>query len=243
MNLDQIEAQLVQDFTANPNLVVYIRADENGRNKDLYAVIDRCQRNGITRYSLRTEPTAKTLMDRLQKKCLIASTGIHLLLVLILSLGPAFLSPQGKSEDPPIIDFVPSILVDAIVAGGGNPNAGPAGAATPSPDATTPAPRHNRNRPQPEPKRSPNPIKTRPRNRHKSEARSGSAAEALEANRSQEAGRSKPQADNRQPADQKAPTKPRPPSDAAQKQRATRAQCAGATSNAARAPPAPSAIG
>jgi len=56
MSLDQIEANLVKDFQANPNLVVYIRADEMGRNKDLYAVIDRCQRNGITRYSLRTEP-------------------------------------------------------------------------------------------------------------------------------------------------------------------------------------------
>jgi biopolymer transport protein ExbD len=56
MSLDQLEANLVRDFHANPNLVVYIRADEMGRNKDLYAVIDRCQRNGITRYSLRTEP-------------------------------------------------------------------------------------------------------------------------------------------------------------------------------------------
>jgi biopolymer transport protein ExbD len=56
MSLDQLEANLLRDFRANPNLVVYIRADEMGRNKDLYAVIDRCQRNGITRYSLRTEP-------------------------------------------------------------------------------------------------------------------------------------------------------------------------------------------
>jgi biopolymer transport protein ExbD len=56
MSLDQVEANLVQDYHADPNLVVYIRADEMGRNKDLYAVIDRCQRNGITRYSLRTEP-------------------------------------------------------------------------------------------------------------------------------------------------------------------------------------------
>jgi biopolymer transport protein ExbD len=59
MVLDQIERQLVQDHRANPNLVVYIRADEMGRNKDLYALIDRCQRNGITRYSLRTEPPKK----------------------------------------------------------------------------------------------------------------------------------------------------------------------------------------
>ncbi|HWW02423.1 MAG TPA: biopolymer transporter ExbD [Candidatus Acidoferrum sp.] len=56
MSLDQLEANLKKDYSANPNLVVYIRADEMGRNKDLYAVIDRCQRNGITRYSLRTEP-------------------------------------------------------------------------------------------------------------------------------------------------------------------------------------------
>ncbi len=56
MSLDAIERQLVQDFKYNPNLVVYIRADEMGFNKDLYAIIDRCQRNGITRYSLRTQP-------------------------------------------------------------------------------------------------------------------------------------------------------------------------------------------
>lgn len=56
LSLDQLETFLVRDAKANPNLVVYIRADERGRTKDLYAVIDRCQRNGITRYSLRTEP-------------------------------------------------------------------------------------------------------------------------------------------------------------------------------------------
>ena len=59
MTLNQIEAALVAANQANPKLVVYIRADENGKNKDLYAVIDRCQRNGITRFSLRTEPTTR----------------------------------------------------------------------------------------------------------------------------------------------------------------------------------------
>jgi len=57
MSLQQVEASLVKDYRANPNLVVYIRADEMGRNKDLLAIIDSCQRNGITRYSLRTDPT------------------------------------------------------------------------------------------------------------------------------------------------------------------------------------------
>ena len=56
LSIDQIEAALVRDFHANPNLVVYLRADENSRWKDVEAVIDRCQRNGITRLSPRTEP-------------------------------------------------------------------------------------------------------------------------------------------------------------------------------------------
>ncbi len=56
MRLDQLAAELDKDVRANPELVVYIRADEMGRNKDLYAVIDQCQRSGIKHYSLRTEP-------------------------------------------------------------------------------------------------------------------------------------------------------------------------------------------
>lgn len=56
IRLDQLIVQLVQDFRANPDLVVYIRADENSQTKYLAALIDYCQRNGITRYSLRTQP-------------------------------------------------------------------------------------------------------------------------------------------------------------------------------------------
>ncbi len=54
LSLEQVEAELVQAFRANPNTIVYIRADENGLNKHLYAVIERCQKNGITRFSFRT---------------------------------------------------------------------------------------------------------------------------------------------------------------------------------------------
>ena len=39
----------------NPETVVYIRADQHGFNKDLYAVIDVCQKNGLTKFSLRTK--------------------------------------------------------------------------------------------------------------------------------------------------------------------------------------------
>ena len=56
MSIDQMESELVRAYHANPNTIVYIRADENGLNKYLYAVIDRCQRNGLTKYSLRTAP-------------------------------------------------------------------------------------------------------------------------------------------------------------------------------------------
>jgi len=57
MNLAQMISQLAGEFRGNPNLIVYIRADENGPYKNVAAVIDGCQKAGITRYSLRTEPT------------------------------------------------------------------------------------------------------------------------------------------------------------------------------------------
>jgi len=57
MPFDQMIMQLASDFRANPNLVVYIRADQEDPYKYIAAVIDGCQHNGITRYSLRTEPT------------------------------------------------------------------------------------------------------------------------------------------------------------------------------------------
>jgi biopolymer transport protein ExbD len=53
-SLGELEAALVAAARSNPNTVVYIRADEKAKIPDLYAVIDRCQRNGITRFSLRT---------------------------------------------------------------------------------------------------------------------------------------------------------------------------------------------
>jgi biopolymer transport protein ExbD len=59
MKLDQIIAQLVQDYRYNPNLVVYIRGDKDSRLELTTALIDGCQRNGLTRYSLRTEPVER----------------------------------------------------------------------------------------------------------------------------------------------------------------------------------------
>ena len=78
-------------------------------------------------------------MDRTQKKCLIASTGVHLLLALILILGPAFLSSKGQSDNLPVLDFIPVKTVDALVSGGGERDAKPPPSSTP-PQAQPPVP-------------------------------------------------------------------------------------------------------
>jgi len=53
--LNYVVAQLVQDFRQNPDLVIYIRADQNSRMKDFVALTDGCTQGGISRYSIRTE--------------------------------------------------------------------------------------------------------------------------------------------------------------------------------------------
>ena len=56
LKLSQLIPQLVADFRANPNLVVYVRADEMSRMKDFVALTDACVQHGISRYSIRTQP-------------------------------------------------------------------------------------------------------------------------------------------------------------------------------------------
>ena len=52
-------------------------------------------------------------MNRLQKKCVIATAGIHLLLLLILVFGSAFFSPRPKPDDTQLLDVIPANLIDA----------------------------------------------------------------------------------------------------------------------------------
>jgi biopolymer transport protein ExbD len=59
MSLAQLLNELVQDHRANPNMVVYIRADKDSRYGYVADLMDGCQKNGITRYSWRTDPTSK----------------------------------------------------------------------------------------------------------------------------------------------------------------------------------------
>jgi biopolymer transport protein ExbD len=56
LKLSQLINQLVEDYHADPNLVIYIRADGDSRVKDLVALTDGCVQHGISRYSLRTQP-------------------------------------------------------------------------------------------------------------------------------------------------------------------------------------------
>jgi len=74
-------------------------------------------------------------MNRLQKKCVIATAGIHLLLLLILFVGPAFFYSKPKADDLQVLDVIPANLVDAAFSSG-------VANATPPPPApvTPPAP-------------------------------------------------------------------------------------------------------
>ena len=56
---DKVEQELVNTFRLNPNLVVEIRGDGMGRIKDLLDIVDRCQRNGIVKFQIDTQPRQK----------------------------------------------------------------------------------------------------------------------------------------------------------------------------------------
>src|SRR5437588_10960132 len=95
-------------------------------------------------------------MNRLQKKCFIVSGGLHLLLALILLVGPAFLSSRSKTDDMATIDFIPNKLIDEAFSGGGNPKAAPPPPALPPPQQEVSPPA---SRPEPEKIREPEPPK------------------------------------------------------------------------------------
>ena len=59
-------------------------------------------------------------MSRLQKKCFIGATGFHLLLLVLLFVGPA-LFVSGKVDDTPLLEIIPITATDAKVSGGGSP--------------------------------------------------------------------------------------------------------------------------
>ncbi|MCL5097571.1 MAG: TonB C-terminal domain-containing protein [Candidatus Omnitrophica bacterium] len=65
-------------------------------------------------------------MNRLQKKYLLVSASLHLLLLSVLFVGPAFVAPKPPPvNDLPILDIIPSKLVDDLLYGGGARGAPP----------------------------------------------------------------------------------------------------------------------
>jgi len=57
-------------------------------------------------------------MNRLQKKCLIATAGFHLLLVLILVFGSAFFVHHEKPDETQMLNVIPANLVEAAFNSG-----------------------------------------------------------------------------------------------------------------------------
>ena len=72
-------------------------------------------------------------MTRLQKKCLIAVTGTHLLLVVAL-LCSGFIRPRPKVDDSQVLEVIPKNLIDAAL------NSGVRGAQPPPPAIKPPEP-------------------------------------------------------------------------------------------------------
>ncbi len=61
-------------------------------------------------------------MSRLQKKCLIASGGMHLLLALILIVSAGFKSAPEAPEEVTLLKIIPLKAIDGNFSGGGNPS-------------------------------------------------------------------------------------------------------------------------
>jgi len=77
-------------------------------------------------------------MSRLQKKCFIASAGMHLLLFALLVFGPAFIpSTSRRTDNLPMLDVIPAKLIDDAMSGGGQPAV--ARQTEPPPEAKAPA--------------------------------------------------------------------------------------------------------
>jgi TonB family protein len=99
-------------------------------------------------------------MDRLQKKCFVGSVTGHVALIVIVLSSAAFVSSEKKAnpdsmKDLQIIEFVPLVTTDALVApGGGNPNAAKPPEVMTAPPAVAPTPAAQAT-PEPEPEPPP----------------------------------------------------------------------------------------
>lgn len=106
-------------------------------------------------------------MSRLQKKCLIASSTLHALLVLIVLTSSAFLLKDEEPVDQQVLTFIPDRLVDEPLRrapSGAQPSATPPAANAQRPQAQPPTPPTVKP-PEPDPvppKKQPEPVKPQP---------------------------------------------------------------------------------
>jgi protein TonB len=94
-------------------------------------------------------------MNRLQKKCLIVTAGFHLLLLVILLVGPGFFAAKPKPDDTQVLDVIPANLIDAAFSSGVK-------AAQPPPPTPIVKPSEPQPQPTPEPPKpvvKPEPVK------------------------------------------------------------------------------------
>jgi TonB family protein len=88
-------------------------------------------------------------MDRLGKKCFVASCGMHATLVLVVLFGAAFFTPEKKAPPVDNLTMIPSKLIDdALSGGGGNPKIAPSDAKIKG-DTLAPVPAQPTPQPQP----------------------------------------------------------------------------------------------
>jgi len=96
-------------------------------------------------------------MNRLQKKCLIATAGFHLLLVLVILFGAAFFTSHEKPDETTLLTVIPANLIDAAFNSGVKAVQPPA-PTPPQPVQTPPQPPQ----PKPEPVKQPDPEPVKP---------------------------------------------------------------------------------
>lgn len=97
-------------------------------------------------------------MNRLQKKCLIATVGFHLLLVLTLLFGSAFFNRRADTpDDTQVLEVIPPTILEAALNSGVKNAPAPAPQPTPAPQVKIVQPPAPLPKPQPQPQPQPAP--------------------------------------------------------------------------------------
>ncbi len=100
-------------------------------------------------------------MSRLQKKCFIGATSMHVLLFVVLIVGPGFFSKDETMDESELIIFTPQMATDSARSGGGTPQ--PPNPTPPAPQVPTPTPPKLQEAPPPEPPKPREVVRETPR--------------------------------------------------------------------------------